>query len=92
MTHERGIGPVEVETLTVDVGGNRTNFAENTRRTRIVPQASAAVLLRQLQLTRGWVREHLARIHHRSGARIAGDPQLLHPRRRPVQTETAMEH
>ena len=27
VTHERGVGPVEVETLAVDVGGNRTRSA-----------------------------------------------------------------
>ena len=70
MTHQRGVGPVEIETLAVDVSGNRTCFAEDARRRRVVPQASAAVLLWQLHIARDRIREHLARIHHRSGARV----------------------
>ena len=80
MTHQRRIGSVEVETLAVDVGGNRSCFAEDARRRRVVPQASAAVLLWQLHITCQWIREDLARIHYRSGARIdmqACQPHLL---------------
>ena len=63
--------------MAVDVGGNGTSFAEDARRRRVVPQASAAVLFRQFHITREWIREHLARIHHRSGTRI--DMQTCQP-------------
>ena len=77
VAYERGIGPVEVETLAVDIGGNRTGFAEDARRRRVVPQTSAAVLLRQFHVARRRMREHPARVHHRSGARI--DIQTCQP-------------
>ena len=52
VTHERGFDSIEFEIFAKDISRNRSSLLKETCSCRVVPEASAAILLRQLQITR----------------------------------------